>query len=81
MNHDDFVFDEHLEQASEARATIRAGFLNYIVTTLVYSLGGFLGVRILQSADVMSWRLSWTQCTSLVGVSNFLRVWDRAFFH
>ena len=80
MNHDDFVFDEHLEQVSEARATIRAGFLNYIVTTLVYSLGVFLGVRILQSADVMPWRLSWTECTSLVGGFNFLRIWDRAFF-
>ena len=84
MNHDDFVFDEvfdeHLEQVSEARATILAGFLNYIVTTLVYSLGVFLGVRILKSADVIAWRLSWTECTSLVGGFNFLRIWDRAFF-
>ena len=80
MNHDDFVLGKHLEEVSEARATIRAGFLNYIVTTLVYSLGVFLGARILNSADVIAWRLSWTECTSLVGGFNFLRIWDRAFF-
>jgi hypothetical protein len=71
--------EEFVEMAGNAKDQILNGLMNFVVTSLVYSLGLFLVTRVLASADVISWQFSWIQCTSLVLGFNFVRLWDRAF--
>lgn len=71
--------DEFAQMTQQAKSQILSGLMNFVFSSLLYSLGLYLAVRLLQGADIISWKLSWVQCTSLVLGFNFLRVWDRAF--
>jgi len=69
---------EFSEMTQDAKSRILGGVMNFVLSSLLYALGLYLAVRVLKSADAISWNLSWTQCTSLIVGFNFIRVWDRA---
>lgn len=71
--------EEFAQMTNQAKSQILSGLMNFVFSSLLYSAGLYFAARLLQDADVISWRLSWTQCTSLVLGFNFIRVWDRAF--
>lgn len=71
--------NEFAQMTQQAKSQILSGLMNFVFSSLLYSLGLYLAVRLLQGAEIISWKLSWVQCTSLVLGFNFLRVWDRAF--
>jgi len=81
LNHDDMIEPGYFDDPANVRKKIRLGLVNFVLTTLVYALGLYVTTRILRSADVISWRLAWVQCTSLAAISNIVRIWDRTFFH
>jgi hypothetical protein len=71
--------EEFRKFQEQAKQQILSGFLNFVFSSLVYSLALYLAVRLFWSIDAISWKLSWVNCTSLILGFNFLRVWDRAF--
>jgi len=60
-------------------ARLADGLLNLAFSTLLYSFFLWFLTRTLQQADVISFRFTWVQCTGMVGLALFCRVWDRAF--
>lgn len=71
--------ENFFEETAKTKKLIRDGVVNFLISSLLYSLGLFLAIRMLKSGDVISWELQWTQCTALVTGFNFIRIWDRTF--
>jgi len=85
LNHDDLVneFQENFfDKEENVRAKIRMGVMNFVLCTLLYALALYGVSAILYSwVEAVDWRLTWVQCTSIVAIANFVRIWDRTFFH
>lgn len=72
-------FENVWQEGAEHRNRFFQGVLNFLVTSLLYALAAWWFSRVFQDIGVISWKLSWTQSTSIVTAFNFIRVWDRAF--
>lgn len=68
-----------IDEVKLEKSTLLQGLINFLFSTLVYSLFIWFVSRTLEQGNVVSWKLQWTQCTALVASFNFVRIWDRTF--
>jgi len=71
--------EELLIENANTKKLIRDGFVNFVISSLLYSLGLFLAAKMLKTQNVITWDLRWIQCTALMTGINFLRIWDRTY--
>jgi len=75
----DKELEKLFEETAKTKKLIRDGFVNFVISSLLYSLGLFLAVKMLKTQGAITWELKWIQCTALITGINFFRIWDRTF--
>jgi hypothetical protein len=54
------------------------GILGVLLSSALYATAAYSVITILESADALSWNLSWFQCFFISIIVQFVRTWDRA---
>lgn len=70
---------EYEEEKRQIRRKVWEGWLNYLVSSLIYSTFVWFFLRELNKVDAISFQLSWSKSAALTFSCQFVRMWDRAF--
>jgi len=77
MSHPEMA--EYEEEMRKGRRKMWENWVNYLVSSLVYSTFIWFFLRELNKVDAISFQFSWPKAAALTFAFQFVRVWDRAF--
>ena len=67
------------EELRKGRRALLDGFLNFLLSSLLYSTFSWFILRTLEQNDVVSFRFNWVEIAGVVCAAQFVRIWDRTF--
>ncbi len=69
---------EYEEAVRKGRRALLDGFVNFLVSSLLYTIFAWYLLRVLERNDVVSFKFTWIEIAGLVYATQFVRIWDRA---
>lgn len=67
------------EELRKGRRALFDGFLNFLLSSMLYSTFSWFILRTLERNDVVSFKFNWVEIAGVVYAAQFVRIWDRTF--
>jgi len=67
------------EELRKGRRALLDGFLNFLLSSMLYSTFSWFILRTLERNDVVSFKFNWVEIAGVVYAAQFVRIWDRTF--